>query len=132
MIVEINFKSGTPAYLQIVEQVRRASATGSIRPGDQLPSIRELAERLRINRNTVAKTYSELEHEGLVETLQGRGVFVNAAGRPLPKAAREGMVGQALDAAIIQAHHLRVDHANLKRLLEQRIQAFEDRKEENR
>ena len=76
MYFELNFKSGKPAYLQIIEQVKYALATGALRSGDQLPPIRVLAERLRINRNTVAKAYGELQHEGVVEMEQGRGVFL--------------------------------------------------------
>ena len=60
MLLEVNFKSGLPVYLQIVEQVKAAAASGKLRPGDALPGIRALAEELRVNRNTVAKAYTEL------------------------------------------------------------------------
>ena len=60
MQIQINFKSGVPVYLQIVEQVKYAAASGAMRAGDALPGIRPLAERVRVNRNTVAKAYAEL------------------------------------------------------------------------
>ncbi|MCA9447989.1 MAG: GntR family transcriptional regulator, partial [Candidatus Omnitrophica bacterium] len=77
MFVELNFKSGKPAYLQIVDQIKGAAASGRLAPGEALPSIRALAEELRINRNTVAKAFGELEHQGIVRTLHGKGVFLS-------------------------------------------------------
>ena len=73
MLFHIDFKSGKPVYLQLVDQVRAAAASGALRAGEALPSIRPLAEQLRVNRNTIAKAYSELEAQGVIETAQGRG-----------------------------------------------------------
>src|SRR5258705_34560 len=61
MMIQLNFKSGKPVYLQVVDQIKAAAASGALRSGEPLPSIRPLAEQLRINRNTVAKAYAELE-----------------------------------------------------------------------
>ena len=77
MILQINFKSGMPIYLQIVDQIKAVAASGALRPGEALPSIRPLAEELRVNRNTVAKAYRDLEVMGLLYTRRGMGVFVN-------------------------------------------------------
>ena len=76
MIFQIDFKAGKPVYLQLVDQIRYAAASGSLRPGDPLPSIRPLAEELRINRNTIARAYAELESQGVIETLPGKGCFL--------------------------------------------------------
>ncbi len=76
MIIKPNTSLGVPIYLQLVEQVKHAIETGALRAGDQLPSIRPLAEELVINANTVAKAYRELEREGVVELRQGAGAFV--------------------------------------------------------
>jgi GntR family transcriptional regulator len=76
MIIKPNPSLGVPIYLQLVEQVKHAIETGALRAGDQLPSIRPLAEELVINVNTVAKAYRELEREGVVELRQGAGAFV--------------------------------------------------------
>jgi GntR family transcriptional regulator len=77
VIFRLNPNSGMPIYLQIMEQVKHAIENGVLRPGDQLPGIRKLAETMVMNPNTVAKAYRELEHEGLVELRQGAGAFVS-------------------------------------------------------
>ena len=77
MLLRPNPSSGVPIYLQLIEQVKHAIATGAVRPGEQLPGIRPLAEELVINPNTVAKAYRELEHEGVIELRQGAGAFVS-------------------------------------------------------
>ena len=81
MLMRPNPASGVPIYLQLMEQVKHGIETGALRPGDQLPGIRPLAEELVMNPNTVAKAYRELEHEGVIELRQGAGAFV-AAGTP--------------------------------------------------
>jgi len=77
MLFRTNPSLGVPIYLQLMEQVRHAVETGALRPGEQLPGIRPLAEELVINPNTVAKAYRELEHEGLLELRHGSGAFVS-------------------------------------------------------
>ena len=79
MILRPNPSLGVPIYLQLMEQVKHAIETGALRPGEQLPGIRPLAEELVINPNTVAKAYRELEHEGLVEGRRGMGTFITAS-----------------------------------------------------
>ena len=81
MILKPNPSLGVPIYLQLMEQVKHAIETGALRPGDQLPGIRPLAEELVINANTVAKAYRELEHEGVIELKHGAGAFVSASAR---------------------------------------------------
>src|SRR4051812_6852590 len=76
MLFRPNPSSGVPIYLQLMEQVKHGVETGSLRPGDQLPGIRRVAEDLVINPNTVAKAYRELEHAGVVELRQGAGAFI--------------------------------------------------------
>jgi GntR family transcriptional regulator len=68
--------TGQPLYLQLMQQIRHATETGALQDGDQLPGIRTLAEELVVSPNTVAKAYSELEHDGLLELRQGSGAFV--------------------------------------------------------
>ena len=81
MILKPNPSLGVPIYLQLMEQVKHAIETGALKPGDQLPGIRPLAEELVINANTVAKAYRELEHEGVIELRHGAGAFVSANAR---------------------------------------------------
>ena len=128
MRIELNFKSGKPAYLQITEQVKFAAASGRLKPGDQLPSIRDLAATLGINRNTAAKAYAELEHEGLVETRPGSGVFLTGSASPFKKKIRDEILAEAVDAAIVQAHHLQVSPEDFVDLVQDRLTKFEQRR----
>jgi GntR family transcriptional regulator len=125
MRIHLNFKSGKPVYLQIVDQVKSAAASGAVRPGEPLPSIRPLAEELRVNRNTVAKAYAELESQGVIETIAGKGCFIRAAGSPFRKSVRLEMLTQGIDDAVTEAHHLMVGKAEFLALAEQRFDAFE-------
>jgi GntR family transcriptional regulator len=77
MSFRLSLQSGLPLYLQLMQQIRHAAESGTLRDGDQLPGIRTLDEELIVSPNTVAKAYSELEHEGLVEMRQGSGAFVS-------------------------------------------------------
>jgi GntR family transcriptional regulator len=130
MLFSITFKSGKPVYLQLVDQVRAAAAAGTLRAGDALPSIRPLAEELRVNRNTIAKAYGELEAQGVIETLPGKGCFVRAAAAsPLRKDVRRRALAETLDEAVIHAHHLQVDRADFLRLAEERYDALAHRRE---
>lgn len=125
MWIELNFKAGKPPYLQIVEQVKHQAASGAIRPGEPLPSIRALAETLRLNRNTVAKAYAELEHEGIIETFPGKGAFVSSEPSPFGRKARNGILSEAVDAAIVQAHHFQVSREEFEALVGRRLDALE-------
>lgn len=128
MIAHVNFKSGVPVYLQIVQQVKAAAASGTLRSGDALPSVRVLAEELRINRNTAARAYAELEAEGVIESRQGAGCYLKANGAsPLRKAVRSERLAAELDAVIIQAHHLRIPDDELQSLLAERLAQFRQR-----
>jgi GntR family transcriptional regulator len=92
---------GVPIYLQLMEQVKHAIETGALRPGEQLPGIRPLAEELVINPNTVAKAYRELEHEGVIELRHGAGAFVSANARG-KRAADALRAGQSIVAGAIE------------------------------
>jgi GntR family transcriptional regulator len=125
MIVRLNFRSGVPVYMQIVSQVKAAAASGAVKPGDSLPSVRALAEELSINRNTVSKAYAELEAEGVLELRQGSGCFLKANGvSPLRKTIRSERLAAEIDALIVHAHHLQINEDDLRQLLDQRLAAF--------
>ena len=125
MLIQLNYKSGKPVYLQVVDQVKAAAASGALRVGEPLPSIRPLAEQLRINRNTVAKAYAELESQGVIETVAGRGCFLKENNTPFRKDIRLKMVAEEIDAAIVQAHHLRVEEKAFLDLVKERLEVFE-------
>ena len=124
MRLQINFKSGKPVYLQVVDQVKAAVASGTLRGGDALPGIRPLAESLRVNRNTVAKAYTELETQGVIQTSPGKGCVVKDGGTPYRKDVRLDLVSEDIDAAVVQAHHLQIGRADFLRLAEARFDAF--------
>jgi GntR family transcriptional regulator len=109
MFLPVDPASGLPIYRQVFDQVRRMIAAGSLKPGDRLRSVRELSAELAINPLTVARAYSELEREGLVEMRRGMGVFVANAKTPAPlltaklavvRAAAERFVLEAAQAGI--------------------------------
>jgi GntR family transcriptional regulator len=81
MFFKLTPTTGQPLYLQLMQQIRHATETGALQDGDQLPGIRTLAEELVVSPNTVAKAYSELEHDGLLELRQGSGAFVSVKRR---------------------------------------------------
>lgn len=128
MRFQLNFKSGKPVYLQLVDQVKSAAASGAVQPGELLPSIRPLAEELRVNRNTVAKAYAELENQRVIETIAGKGCFVRASGSPFKKDIRLKLLAQEIDDAVVQAHHLQIVRAEFLRLAEDRFDAFEHKR----
>jgi len=118
MLFRPNPSSGVPIYLQLMEQVKHSIETGALRPGEQLPGIRPLAEELVINPNTVAKAYRELEHEGVIELRHGAGAFVagNAGAKKLTEKVR---AGQAIVAAAVGRLRARgVTDEEIRRLFE--------------
>src|SRR6187549_1430014 len=131
MRLQLNFKSGKPVYLQIVDQVRAAAAAGAIRTGEPLPSIRPLAEDLRVNRNTVAKAYAELESQGVIETIAGKGCFIKGTPTPFKKEVRVRLLTEEIDQAVVQAHHLQVSREEFLDLVEQRFDTFNGKRNRN-
>src|SRR5689334_59487 len=91
MLVSLDPADATPIYAQIERGLRAAIASGRLKPGDQLPTVRELAVDLKVNANTIARVYSELERAGVFETRRGVGTFVRAGraeARPASEHAR--------------------------------------------
>src|SRR5688572_22504791 len=118
MIFRPNPSLGVPIYLQLMEQVKHAIETGALKPGEQLPSIRPLAEELVINPNTVAKAYRELEHEGVIELRQGAGAFVSDQA-PSQQDAERLKAAQALVAQGIERLRARgITDDEIRRLIE--------------
>src|ERR1041384_3173888 len=98
MQIHLSTGDGVPIYLQIVNQVKYLVAAGRLNPGEELPPIRGLAERLVINPNTVARAYLELERAGIVTKRQGSGTYVSDAGSPLARRERLKILTQRADA----------------------------------
>lgn len=118
MLLRPNPASGVPIYLQLMEQVKHAIEIGALRPGEQLPGIRPLAEELVINPNTVAKAYRELEHEGVIELRHGAGAFVSGNARP-KKLTDNLRAGQAIVADAVERLRARgLSAEEIRRLFE--------------
>ena len=128
MLLQINFKSGTPVYLQVVDQVKAAAAAGGLRAGEPLPSIRPLAEELRLNRNTVAKAYTELESQGVIETIPGKGCFLKPNHSPLKKEVRRKLLIEEIDQAVVKAHHLQVPAGEFLELVRERLEVMDEKR----
>jgi len=104
----IDYKSRTPLYQQIVDNVERLGLSGLLPPGGQLPSVRSLAVALSINPNTIAKAYAELESRGVIYSRPGRGSFMAESLEALRQAGREQLRGRGTDLAR-EARRLRFD-----------------------
>ena len=76
MNFDVEFTTHVPIYIQLSEQVKHAIASGELKPGDQLPTVRQLAADLRVNFNTIARAYRALDEEGIISTQHGRGTFI--------------------------------------------------------
>ena len=101
--IQIDTKSGVPFYRQIIEQVKFAIARGDISPGDQLPTVRQLAVELEINPNTVIRAYRELEIEKVLETQQGSGTYVGRKRPEIDALERKRMLDQILTDLLARA-----------------------------
>ncbi len=106
MRIHVSPNDGKPIYRQIVSQVKYLVAARRLRPGDELPPIRTLAEQLLINPNTVARAYRELEIAGMLTKRQGAGTYVADAGSPLADSERERILTERIDALLAEANQL--------------------------
>lgn len=128
MLFQLNFKGGKAVYQQLVDQVKNAVASGAMRAGEPLPSIRPLAEQLRVNRNTVAKAYAELESQGVIETVAGKGCFILENTTPFKKDVRRKLLAETIDQAVVHSHHLQIHKADFLALAEERFDTFEQKR----
>lgn len=116
--------SDVPIYRQIIDQVCRAIATGELAPGAQLPSVRALAEQLLINPNTIRKTYADLIREGILESHQGKGVFVARRRTVYTKAERARRIDAALEAFVNEGVYLGFTPEELHEALTRKLHQF--------
>lgn len=94
MLLTLDFRSGVPIYVQIIDQIKHLVATGALQPDDQLPTVRQLATELRVNFNTIARAYRLLDEEGLISTQRGRGTYIVG---PASEENSHRLRGEALD-----------------------------------
>src|SRR2546423_8409704 len=131
MLLQVNFKSGKPVYLQVVDQIKAAAASGALHTGEPLPSIRPLAEELRVNRNTIAKAYTELESQGVIEAIPGKGCFLKPNNSPLKQDVRRKLLIDEIDQVVVQAHHLQVPRDEFLAIVRERLDVIERKKRAN-
>ena len=103
---QIDPRSGLPVYRQLMDQIKYYVASGGLKPGDQLPSIRDMATRASVNPTTVVKGYTELQHEGLVEMKHGKGAFIAASSSSRSDEERRKLIGQLAKQLVIEAKQL--------------------------
>ena len=125
MMLQVDFQAGKPVYLQLADQIRYAAASGRLHPGEALPSLLPLAEELRINRNTIARAYAELEGQGIIETLPGKGHYLKKNSSPLSEQTREKLLLTEIDEAVVLAHHLQIGRDRFLGLVQERVEYFE-------
>ena len=119
--IAISTGSPTPIYRQIAEQVRMAIATGKVRIGDQLPSVRALAEDLVLNPNTVARAYTDLTRDGLIESRSGRGVFIIRKRKVFTREEGRRRLDPLLDALIGEAMAMDFTREELHELFQKKL-----------
>jgi GntR family transcriptional regulator len=121
--IQLDFRSGTPIYTQIVEQVKQQVVIGQLKPGNQLPTVRALALELRVNFNTVARAYRLLDETGIISTQQGRGTYILEA--PPPEQT-DKLRQQALEALtrdyLNEAFHLGCSQDEIRKALKEQLE----------
>jgi GntR family transcriptional regulator len=130
MQLHISPTDGVPIYLQIVNQVKYLVASGRLTPGEELPPIRVLAEKLLVNPNTVARAYRELEVAGLVTKRRTAGTYVSDARSPLARRERLRILAERADALLAEARQMDINTDEVIDLLRQRDEAMQARPKE--
>jgi GntR family transcriptional regulator len=121
IILDLNAADERPIYGQIADRVKFAVAGGALRPGDLVPSVRELSKQLVVNPNTVARAYRDLQVEGLLEPVRGMGLQVAEGAVDRCRAARREMVCQGLRRAIDEARQSKMDPAEVEALFREEM-----------
>jgi GntR family transcriptional regulator len=125
MNFQIDTSSRTPIYRQLAQQIREAIARGKLRASQRLPSVRELSRTLVVNPNTVARVYTELEREGLLNTRPGLGVYVAQIKADLTKKARRERLAELVDQMLTEAVNLGFSADEVISFLQQRIEQYQ-------
>lgn len=126
MIFEVDLTKHYPAYAQILEQVKRAIATGELKQGDQLPTVRQLAADLRVNFNTVARAYRLLDEEGIISTQHGRGTYIlGPTNARDTKRLRQKELALLVEYFVEEAEKLGFTPKDLRPIVEEQVNAWD-------
>ncbi|TWT80006.1 HTH-type transcriptional repressor YtrA [Planctomycetes bacterium CA13] len=121
MFLSIDVHSDVAIYSQIVRQVKFAVAAGTLRPGQLLPSARTLAGKLAINPNTVARAFTDLQNDGVVETLRGRGMVIRDDAVAICRREREQVLGERLGVALAESWHAGLDAKKIQSIVNKHL-----------
>jgi GntR family transcriptional regulator len=121
-LFNIDQRSSTPIYQQLVQKVKEAILRGVLQPGDKLPSVRDLSSRLTINPNTIQKSYQELERQKVIETLRGKGTFVCLDYQVREDEEKMGELKENLRKILIEAHYLGLNQERIVELVRQQME----------
>lgn len=124
MWFDIDQRSSIPIYQQLVDNIKEAVARGILPTGEKLPSVRELAARIAINPNTIAKAYQELEREGVIETLRGRGTFVALWKSRMSEEAKRRVIREMTGKILVEAFYLGLSREELLEILEETVREW--------
>lgn len=119
MQIHIQAQDGVPIYLQVMQQVKYLVASGRLQPGEELPSIRILAEQLLVNPNTIARAYRELETAGVVEKRRTAGTYIADSGSPLARRERMKLLKERIDQMLVEAFQMGFDLEEVLKLVQQ-------------
>jgi len=128
MLLHVNTSSGVPVYLQIEAQVKHAVAAGALKQGDALLSVRKLAAELRVNPNTVARAYQNLEREGVIRTVPGGGTYVADNQPGLLKSEKLRRLRPLARQLAVESTQLRLSAEDVARLLEEELDGLGGRR----
>lgn len=128
LYLQISNQTGVPAYRQIMEQVSEYRQSGVLKQGEKLPSIRQLAKQLAVNPGTIVKAYQELEHDGVIYSEHGRGVFVaEMLSVPMSRSKREQAVRVIAEQLWLQAERMNLTEEEVVRICEEEINKLRNR-----
>ena len=119
MQIHIQAQGGVPIYLQVMQQIKYLVASGRLQPGDELPSIRTLAEQLIVNPNTIARAYRELESSGVVDKRRTAGTFIAETGSPLARKERLKLLKERIDQLLVEAFQMGFELDEVLKLVQQ-------------
>ncbi len=116
-MINIDARSSKPIFEQVVDKIKESIMMGGLKPGEKMPSIRELSKTLTINPNTVSKAYAELERQKLIETISGKGTFVSQNYTPKVDEDRLQKLVAVLKDAVIEGHYLGIDKKRMAEII---------------
>ena len=127
MNLEIDFRSGIPIYIQVVERIKECIASGILKPGEQLPTVRSLALELRINFNTVARAYRILDESGIISTQHGRGTYIMEVPSPeVTEEIRQNALKELTRRYLADADRLGVSPEEVTKTLNDRVAQWKE------